>query len=557
MGIRIPWDKDEVAILLYYSEKVLNHELPRSEAVITVSKLLRKKAIKQGLIIDSMFRNENGISMQMNIMTALIENKPYGLHKASKLFAEIVNIYKSDNAVFTEILNNAIEGGNMITENKLTKIEFNKIANISYTKPVSMSFFNVNYNDFSNWSQLYIKVLGVLYSKFHDVILSLYGKNINGNGRIEIYDDSNVMVAPKEFAPNLFVETNISATDIIKKIHYLIDLCGIDYDSLIIYYQKKESKNPDLKNEENYKEMSDSNMKTLIDENALNSVSSIIDILKTDYENGFKFDATSIRLLKNKSGCYIDNNIIDHLKKILFKRKDEVYFLIDAIADDNTRNELISCSDNWLDSFGFFEVQVLADRYLSFLNQNIIIDFNDFIDFYGFIHNRKTRCVDWYRTKIVRISDNMNNLANRLITELTKVINDDFFGTINEFELRERLPSLSIDLLDKLIKDFSDEIVRTSINDIICYQTIDALGLPNDFSDRINETLELLDSIDLNPTIEVLHTALSINLSRNFKKEYNIPDDKTFKKIIEKHYNLSPTRSWIKGSFLEEQNNNV
>ena len=151
----------------------------------------------------------------------------------------------------------------------------------------------------------------------------------------------------------------------------------------------------------------------------------------------------------------------------------------------------------------------------------------------------------------------MNNLANRLITELTKVINDDFFGTINEFELRERLPSLSIDLLDKLIKDFSDEIVRTSINDIICYQTIDALGLPNDFSDRINETLELLDSIDLNPTIEVLHTALSINLSRNFKKEYNIPDDKTFKKIIEKHYNLSPTRSWIKGSFLEEQNNNV
>ncbi len=175
MGIRIPWDKDEVAILLYYSEKVLNHELPRSEAVITVSKLLRKKAIKQGLIIDSMFRNENGISMQMNIMTALIENKPYGLHKASKLFAEIVNIYKSDNAVFTEILNNAIEGGNMTTENKLTKIDFNKIANISYTKPVSMSFFNVNYNDFSNWSQLYIKVLGVLHSKFHDVILSLYG----------------------------------------------------------------------------------------------------------------------------------------------------------------------------------------------------------------------------------------------------------------------------------------------------------------------------------------------------------------------------------------------
>ena len=557
MGIRIPWDKDEVAILLYYSEKVLNHELPRSEAVITVSKLLRKKAIKQGLIIDSMFRNENGISMQMNIMTALIENKPYGLHKASKLFAEIVNIYKSDNAVFTEILNNAIEGGNMTTENKLTKIDFNKIANISYTKPVSMSFFNVNYNDFSNWSQLYIKVLGVLHSKFHDVILSLYGKNINGNGRIEIYDDGNVMVAPKEFAPNLFVETNISATDIIKKIHYLIDLCGIDYDSLIIYYQKKESKNPDLKNKENYKEMSDSNMKTLIDENALNSVSSIIDILKTDYENGFKFDATSIRLLSNKSGCYIDNNIIDHLKKILFKRKDEVYFLIDAIADDNTRNELISCSDNWLDSFGFFEVQVLADRYLSFLNQNIIIDFNDFIDFYGFINNRKTRCVDWYRTKIVRISDNMNNLANRLITELTKVINDDFFGTINEFELQERLPSLSIDLLDKLIKDFSDEIVRTSINDIICYQTIDALGLPNDFSDRINETLELLDSIDLNPTIEVLHTALSINLSCNFKKEYNIPDDKTFKKIIEKHYSLSPTRSWIKGSFLEEQNNNV
>ena len=100
-------------------------------------------------------------------------------------------------------------------------------------------------------------------------------------------------------------------------------------------------------------------------------------------------------------------------------------------------------------------------------------------------------------------------------------------------------------LLDKIIKDYSDEVIRTNINDVICYQTLDALGLPDNLKDMIIETLDLIEDINLTPSVEVVHTVLSMKLSCNFKKEYNIPDDKTFKKIIETYFSGDMPRKWI------------
>ncbi|WP_373241160.1 hypothetical protein [Mediterraneibacter gnavus] len=104
MALRIPWDKKETAILIEAYLRVKNKELSQQNAVKEVSTLLRRRAVLSGIEIDEIFRNENGISMQMKIIGGLVDEKPSGLHSATKLFIDMVTLYKTRRSVFDEIL---------------------------------------------------------------------------------------------------------------------------------------------------------------------------------------------------------------------------------------------------------------------------------------------------------------------------------------------------------------------------------------------------------------------------------------------------------------------
>ena len=110
MARRILWDEYEAAILLDACLAVIDNRISRADAVIKVSEKLREKAIKNGYTIDSVFRNENGISMQMSIMIALILETSSGLHGASKMFIDIVQLYKNNPDKFQKILEEAKKG---------------------------------------------------------------------------------------------------------------------------------------------------------------------------------------------------------------------------------------------------------------------------------------------------------------------------------------------------------------------------------------------------------------------------------------------------------------
>lgn len=106
MAIRISWDKYEVAIILAAGVKVIRKELHRNDAISQVSKILRHKAVIQGVEIDSIFRNENGISMQISKIIALLNGKESGLAR-TKLFNELTELYFSDFNSFFKILTEA------------------------------------------------------------------------------------------------------------------------------------------------------------------------------------------------------------------------------------------------------------------------------------------------------------------------------------------------------------------------------------------------------------------------------------------------------------------
>lgn len=73
MAMRIPWDKYETAILINACIQIINNKTDRSTAIQTVSVKLRKRAVNSGIMIDNVFRNENGVKMQMTMIMSIIQ----------------------------------------------------------------------------------------------------------------------------------------------------------------------------------------------------------------------------------------------------------------------------------------------------------------------------------------------------------------------------------------------------------------------------------------------------------------------------------------------------
>ena len=109
MAIRIEWDEFEIALLIEASEEVLYKGKPKSEVVKTVSSNLRKRAISKNIAIDAVFRNENGIALQMQKMTYLLTHGEKGMPGASELYAEVAELREENPKKFEEILKRAKE----------------------------------------------------------------------------------------------------------------------------------------------------------------------------------------------------------------------------------------------------------------------------------------------------------------------------------------------------------------------------------------------------------------------------------------------------------------
>ena len=107
MAIRKLWDEHEEAILLQALIDVLNHKIERKQAISKVSKQLRNLAVAHGISTDDKFRNENGISLQMNCLEYAYTGGKSGLHVTHGWYFDIVQKYKNDRSSYNELLREA------------------------------------------------------------------------------------------------------------------------------------------------------------------------------------------------------------------------------------------------------------------------------------------------------------------------------------------------------------------------------------------------------------------------------------------------------------------
>jgi len=130
MALRILWDDKEVAILVDYCTRIIDGKISRAQAVEAASKELRNRAIHKGIAIDELFRNKNGISMQLSKIEDLFMNREGGLSKAPQLFINTVNLYFTDKKAYDEILREArlMDENNVMTQENFFVWLSNKLS---------------------------------------------------------------------------------------------------------------------------------------------------------------------------------------------------------------------------------------------------------------------------------------------------------------------------------------------------------------------------------------------------------------------------------------------
>ena len=100
---RVSWTKYEAAVLLDGCIKITNDESCRSAVIKRISKDLRQMAVNNGLEIDDIYRNVNGIQFQMKSMESAFWGKTI-VKPSSALFREVMALYRENRGEYDTLL---------------------------------------------------------------------------------------------------------------------------------------------------------------------------------------------------------------------------------------------------------------------------------------------------------------------------------------------------------------------------------------------------------------------------------------------------------------------
>lgn len=109
MAQRVPWNMSEAVIMLNALIAAREGRMSRKDAIEAVSSELRARAKRSGIEVDDIFRNVNGITLQMSTMEYILTDGEKGMKKTSmpKLFQDAVAMYRNDRATYEKTLREA------------------------------------------------------------------------------------------------------------------------------------------------------------------------------------------------------------------------------------------------------------------------------------------------------------------------------------------------------------------------------------------------------------------------------------------------------------------
>ena len=309
------WDKYETALLIEAYLKVKNGA-SRSEIISDLSQKLRRLAVLRGQQIDDTYRNINGIQWQLGFIEKAMNPAIYEPRKPSQIFTDIVNLCKNNRKDFDLLLQEAHrlcgdeskEGEQKVgSDSKLLTtetvspkhedvkasksedgvVDFENIGYFAYTKPVLVSYFGEIDTNISSWRDVFKSVLKSLLDDYPKVIRPLADLSIYTylTRRVE------TLRRPLFIEDGVYAEGNQNATEIVRHIGQLLDLCYVDYENVIIRYVP-------LEEEENLEETNVGKKAEPVVIVLSETDQRLYEIIKENYKSGFLAGAINYKKIK-------------------------------------------------------------------------------------------------------------------------------------------------------------------------------------------------------------------------------------------------------------------
>ncbi len=287
-------------------------------------------------------------------------------------------------------------------------------------------------------------------------------------------------------------------------------------------------------------------------EDLTNQLNILVNVIMQKYKNGFSFNDNALRLLSEESGIEITKVLQGKLKKLMIKRDDNTWFLIQQIASSEVLDSIIHEAIANLEEYHFFEAEELLSVKRDHISESIIRNVDDFEVLLFAIIPRDIRSIRTATKHIIKLfrytkEELFADLAKRIVI----LVHDEYGGVMGEDDISLAFPFVSTELIQYIIKEYADDLVRIEINDTVCYQTLDALGLPEDFSQSLEHVLSEFTELGIEPTSENIHTALAIYTRMNIRRDFGITDDKTFRRLVAIYDTSNTRRKWKAGKYRE------
>ena len=111
----------------------------------------------------------------------------------------------------------------------------------AFAQPISITYANQE-TLVANWKDLYTNGCSLLYAEYPHVFENIASHTITWLGGVKIATQADMLGAPRQMAPGIFVETRLSATDLMHRLRGLMELCNAEFEKLEITYAKLEAK---------------------------------------------------------------------------------------------------------------------------------------------------------------------------------------------------------------------------------------------------------------------------------------------------------------------------
>lgn len=287
----------------------------------------------------------------------------------------------------------------------------------------------------------------------------------------------------------------------------------------------------------------------------LEKLARIQEVIISQYPNGVIFSPMSNRLLEAKSGVALDEKIIAELQKQMFRRLDDVWLFPEMLTSEKIQYQIVNTSIMWLAEFDCFSITALSQQVAFEINN--LSDVNkEFENFLLFLMDGQSNAPQfkprtWNGVRIARSQGVDLSFAMERLGHKIEAAIDIAGGIVTETELLMKIPVLDAALLSAVVKDFLPHVLKTEINGLICFSHVENLGLPDDFSTQLSETVLQLETLNLDVSDTVLHTALSLVYGVNFNNAYQISDKKTFRNIVTQYFKGEKPHAWSRGAFSE------